>query len=88
MNGEAVILPVVNRLYAAAAVPDGWPQAMQSLVEAVGAGHAILLGGGAPADGGGFVASACVEQSNLRRALSPRLTNLRPPTGRSRGKTP
>ena len=70
MNGEAALLPVVNRLYAAAAAADQWADALQSLVEAMGADHAILVAGGA-VDDGGFVASACVEQQKLLRATSP-----------------
>ena len=67
MTDETAILPVVGRLYAAAAAPDQWAEALQSLVEAMGADHAILVAGGAQ-DDGGFVASACVEQQKLLRA--------------------
>ena len=70
MGGKAAIVPVVGRLYAAAAAPDGWADALQSLVEALGADHAILVAGGAE-DGGGFIASACVEPHNLQRLFSP-----------------
>ena len=78
MAGETAILPVVNRLYAAAAAPGGWADALQSLVEALDAEHAFLLAGGAPEDGG-FAASACVDQHNLRRALSPEAYALAAP---------
>jgi DNA-binding CsgD family transcriptional regulator len=78
MNGEAALLPVVGRLYAAAAAPDQWAEALQSLVEAMGADHAILVAGGAE-DGGGFIAGACVEQQKLLRATSPEAFQMAQP---------
>ena len=87
MNGEAALLPVVNRLYAAAAAADQWADALQSLVEAMGADHAILIAGGAAEAGGGFIAGACVEQQKLLRATSPEAfqtgATLLPPESRS-----
>ena len=69
MTDEKAILPVVAQLYAAAAAPEQWTHALQSLVEAMDANHTILLAGGVMT-GSGFIASAGVEQQKLQRATS------------------
>lgn len=76
---ERAVLPVINRLYAAAGASDLWSDALQSLVEAMGADHSIMLAGGSPQDGAGFVASACVEPQKLLRAISAEAYELAAP---------
>jgi DNA-binding CsgD family transcriptional regulator len=78
LTDEKALLPVISRLYAAAAAPDQWTHALQSLIETMGANHAILYGGGGKEDGG-FVASAGVEQQQLLRATSPEALQMAAP---------
>jgi DNA-binding CsgD family transcriptional regulator len=82
MDGAAAILPVVNRLYAAAAASAPWGDALQSLVEVMGASHAILAAGGAE---NSFVAAAQVEQHHLRRLFAPETYQLAQPYIQSTG---
>jgi DNA-binding CsgD family transcriptional regulator len=78
LTDEKTILLVANRLYAAAAAPDQWTHALESLVEAMNADHAILHGGSGKGDDG-FIASACVEQQKLLRATSPEALQMAQP---------
>jgi DNA-binding CsgD family transcriptional regulator len=70
MENGAAVLPVLSRLYAAAAAPDGWVEALQSLIEAMGAEHVLLVAGRA-GDGCGLITGAGVDQCDITRATSP-----------------
>jgi DNA-binding CsgD family transcriptional regulator/PAS domain-containing protein len=78
LTDEKAILLLVNRLYAAAAASDQWTHALQSLIEVMGANHAILYGGGAKEDGG-FIASAGVEPKKLLHVTSPEALQMAAP---------
>jgi DNA-binding CsgD family transcriptional regulator len=78
LRSGTAILPVVNRLYAAAATPGQWPDALQSLLETMNAEHCVLVAGGAEFDGG-FATAAGLEQQALGRCLSPEALRLAEP---------
>ena len=64
------ILRVTERLYHAAAAPEGWPPALEAVVDLLHGNHAILVGRGSANADGSFVTSAQVDGRDLARIFS------------------
>jgi DNA-binding CsgD family transcriptional regulator len=64
------ILPVTERLYHAAAAPEGWPSALEAVVGLLHGNHALLVGRGNANADGPFVTSAQVDGRDLARIFS------------------
>ena len=64
------ILRVTERLYAAAAMPERWPPALEAVVDLLHGDHAILVGRGDANAAGSFITSAQVDGRDLARIFS------------------
>jgi DNA-binding CsgD family transcriptional regulator/PAS domain-containing protein len=79
MNDASDILHLAERFYAAAAAPEQWGEALASVADRLGGGHAILDMYGTGPAGGSIVAMAGIDERDVARARSPDAARLAAP---------
>jgi DNA-binding CsgD family transcriptional regulator/PAS domain-containing protein len=79
MQNAALILPLVERLYAAVGRPEAWGPALASVVALLRAGHAVLHLEGANGAAPGFAACAGLDARDQARFVSPEAARLSAP---------